>query len=214
MSHDQDDLRRLIARLALAVMAADGRVTSAELDALSRFDALGLGPLRDVAREEIQRALHKRIDVAETCSALPPLTHQAADLLLGALADVAASDGLLSPREREMFHLVAGHLGLDAAAAARVLERALAATAARKCVPSAAAAPEGDGRGAEVRWALAVLGVEPDAGLLSIDEAFLAGVQRYDPAKAGVLGPEFAALAIRRLAAITDAYEVAIAAVR
>lgn len=211
MSDERNDLRRLIARLALAVMAADGRVTRAELDALSRFDALGLGPLEDVAREEIERALQKPIDVAETCIALPPLTHQAADLLLGALADLAASDGLLSPREREMFHLVAGHLGLDAAAAARVLERALAA---RKPIASAPAAGDGDERRVEVRRALAVLGLEPGAVLGRIDEAFLECVQRYDPAKVGELGPEFAALAVRRLAAITDAYEVAIAAVR
>ena len=61
-------------------MAADGRVTSAELDALSRFDALGLGPLEDVAREEIERAVQKPIDVAETCTALPRLTHQARKL--------------------------------------------------------------------------------------------------------------------------------------
>jgi hypothetical protein len=34
---------------------------------------------------------------------------------------------------------------------------------------------------------------------------------RYDPARVGEFGPEFAALAIRRLVGITDGYEAALA---
>lgn len=220
------DIRRLIARLAVAVMAADSRITASELGALGRFDDLGLGPLGDVAREEIERVAHEPIDVAATCIALPTLTDEAADLLLGALAELAACDRRLAPREREVFHLVAGHLGRDAAAAARMLEDALAAAhmlddalaatarGAPKGVPSASADGGGDAAAAPLRRALGVLGLEPGAGRSRIEAAFLDRVQRYDPAKVGELGPEFAALAVRRLAAITDAYEVAIAGTR
>jgi uncharacterized tellurite resistance protein B-like protein len=213
MSDARDDLRRLIARLALAVMAADGNITSAEFDGLGRFDVLGLGPLEDVVREEIERAVRRPIDVAEICSTLPPLSHHAADLLLSALADLAASDRLLSPREREMFHLVAGHLGVDAASAARVLERAFTVPAPPNPVPPEPAREGRDGGAGGVRGALAILGLEPGVGRGRIDEAFLDRVQRYDPAKVGELGPEFAALAIRRLAVVADAYEVAIAGI-
>jgi len=55
---NRNDLGRLIARLAVAVIAADGRITTAELAALARVDDLDLGPLSDVAREEIERAIH------------------------------------------------------------------------------------------------------------------------------------------------------------
>jgi uncharacterized tellurite resistance protein B-like protein len=219
------DIRRLIARLAVAIMAADGRITTAELGSLRRLDDLGLGPLGDIAREEIERAAREPIDVAATCTSLPALTHEAADLLLGALAELAACDRHLADREREVFHLVAGHLGLDAAAAARMLEDALtAARAFEDVLPARAggaseAAPCASADGAQeavapLRRALRVLGLEPGAARSRIDAAFLDRVQRYDPAKVGELGPEFAALAVRRLAVITDAYEVAIAGVR
>ena len=50
---DGESLGRLIARLGVAIIAADGRITTAELAALARLDRLGLGPLGEVAREEI-----------------------------------------------------------------------------------------------------------------------------------------------------------------
>ena len=221
----EKDIRRLIARLAVAVMAADKRITTPEIGALGRLDDLGLGPLGDVMREEIERAAHEPIDVAATCISLPTLTDEAVDLLLGALAELAACDRLLAPREREVFHLVAGHLGLDAAAAARMLEDARSAaymledalsdraTGAPKAAPSPS--PDDDeGAAAPLRRALGVLGLEASAGRSRIDAAFLDRVQRYNPAKVGELGPEFAALAVRRLAAITDAYEIAVTGVR
>ncbi len=50
------DPRRLIARLAVAVMVADGRVTAPECDALEGSDDLGLGPLPDSSQTEIGAA--------------------------------------------------------------------------------------------------------------------------------------------------------------
>jgi DnaJ-domain-containing protein 1 len=205
-------LGRLIARLAVAVIAADGRITTAELAALGRLDGLGLGPLADVAREEMERAIHEPVDVRATCAALPPLGEEGAALLLTVLAELAASDRLLAPRERDVFNTVAGHLGVGPAAAARILEAAISPPpggeqeAIRPPIPPEAALSVD----ANQQRAFRVLGLEPGASRSRIDTTYLELVQRYDPARVSELGPEFAALAVRRLATITDAYEVAL----
>jgi DnaJ-domain-containing protein 1 len=208
---DQESLGRLIARLAVAVIAADGRITREELTALERLDGLGLGPLANVAREEIERAIHEPVDVRATCAALPPLGEDGAALLLTVLAELAASDRLLAPRERDVFNTIAGYLGVGPAAAARILESALSPPpggeqATIRPPTHAVAAPSLD---PNQQRAFRVLGLEPGASRARIDTAYLDLVQRYDPGRVSELGPEFAALAVRRLATITDAYEVA-----
>ena len=49
MNNDEINPRRLIARLAVAVMVADGRITPSEHEAVRRLDQLGLGPLSQLA---------------------------------------------------------------------------------------------------------------------------------------------------------------------
>jgi len=70
MDKAPQDRRRLIARLAVAIMVADGRITASERDALERFDRLGLGPLAALAEDEIRRAMQHPIDVRGTCASL------------------------------------------------------------------------------------------------------------------------------------------------
>ena len=210
---DGESLGLLIARLGVAIIAADGRITTAELAALARLDRLGLGPLDEVAREEIERAIQQPIDVRATCAALPPLGEKAAALLLTVIAELAASDRMLAPRERDVFNAVASHLGVAPATAAQILEAAMAPP------PTTAGAPEpprttgaAEARpDPELQRAFRLLGLEPGADRSRLDSTYLDFVKSYDPARVGDLGPEFAALAVRRLAAITDAYEIALA---
>jgi hypothetical protein len=54
------DFRRMIARLAVAVMAADGRATPNEILALERLADRGLGPLRSLVGSEIERTARAR----------------------------------------------------------------------------------------------------------------------------------------------------------
>ncbi len=209
-----NDVGRLIARLAVAVVAADGRIATAELVALKRLDGLGLGPLANAARLETERAIHEAVDVRATCAALLPLREDAAILLLTVLAEIAASDRLLAPGEREVFNTVAEHLGVDAAVAARILEAATWPAPDAAGEPKPLSPPARDEtvaqRDPNHQRAFRVLGLEPGASRLRIDASYLQLVQRYDPARVGGLGPEFAALAVRRLATITDAYEAAL----
>jgi len=198
------DIRRLIARLVVAVMAADGRITASELDALDRLDGLGLGPLSDLAREELERAIQEPIDVGATCRSLGALDPDAAALLLAALAEIAASDRLLAPRERETFNVVAAHLGVGAAEAGRILDAAMPGPGKPRGAEEPA--PAGDPR---LEQAYRTLSLEAGAGRARVDAAYLGLVQRYNPAKVIELGPEFAALAVHRLADITAAFETA-----
>ncbi len=210
---ERNDLGRLIARLAVSVIAADGRITASELAALERLDELGLGPLAPVARAEIERAVHVPVDVEATCAALPPLPDEAATLLVAVLADIAASDRVLAPRERETFTTVADRLGVEPAVAARLLEVAAGHLPSEPPPEPPSRAGERAGAADAARLqALRRLGLEPGASRADVDAAYLGLVRRYDPAKVAELGPEFAALAIRRLAAATDAYDVAVAA--
>jgi uncharacterized tellurite resistance protein B-like protein len=210
---ERENVGRLIARLAVAVIAADGRITPAEVAALGRLDALGLGPLSALAREEIERAVQQPIDVEATCAELPRLGEEAAALLLTVLAEIAASDRVLAPRERDVFEAVAGHLGVAPSAAAHILEAAISAVGAAEPegAPPPVRAEAGTPADPSRQRALRVLGLEPGAGRSRIDATYLDLVQRYDPARVADLGPEFAVLAVRRLAAITDAYEAALA---
>jgi uncharacterized tellurite resistance protein B-like protein len=125
MEHDP---RRLIARLAAAVMVADGRVTAAECDALERLDTLGLGPLSRLAGEEIERATHEPIDVPAACKGLASaISPQAAAVILAALAEIAASDLSVSPAELNTINTVATLLGLTPPEAAQIVNAAMAA---------------------------------------------------------------------------------------
>jgi hypothetical protein len=209
---DREPLGRLIARLAVGIIAADGRITPTELAALARLDGLGLGSLAGVAREEIERAIQEPVDVPATCAALPPLGEEAAALLLSVFAELAASDRLLAPRERDAFDTVAHHLGVGRAAAAQILEAAVSPPpggeeeAIRASTPAEVTPSSDPAR----QRAFRALGLEPGAPRSRIDATYLDLVQRYDPARVGALGPEFAALAVRRLATLTDAYELAL----
>src|SRR5215831_5445020 len=109
-----EDPRRIFARLAVAVMAADGHITASELDTLDRLQHLGLGPLSAIAREEIQQAIFEPIDLELTCGVLQPVSPPVAATILGALGEVAASDGTISGPELHVLRSIATLLGMSA----------------------------------------------------------------------------------------------------
>jgi uncharacterized membrane protein YebE (DUF533 family) len=80
----EQDPRRLIARLAVAVMTADGRITAAEREALAHLDDLGLGPISGFAEAEIERAMQGPLDIETACSALAGAGPEAAAVILAA----------------------------------------------------------------------------------------------------------------------------------
>jgi uncharacterized tellurite resistance protein B-like protein len=222
------DPRRLIARLAVAVMVADGRITPSEYDALERLDGLGLGPLSDLAEDEIRMATRQPIDLRAACEGLAQATPQAAAVILSVLAEIAASDGSVSSAEVNTLHTVATLLGLNAAETAHILSAAMteyeATMAADSTAPSGGAAKQTRERvvvvrqtdeppvaagvdQSELQRACCVLGIDAGASRAHLDATYLALVERYNPAKVADLGAEFAALAVRRLAEVTAAFE-------
>jgi uncharacterized tellurite resistance protein B-like protein len=89
------DPRRSIARLAVAILNADGMVTPAEVDSLRHLDELGAGSLSDLAREELALSgdtSGAKIDLAGACEPLLGTSAAGAAMLLEALADIAAAD--------------------------------------------------------------------------------------------------------------------------
>jgi uncharacterized tellurite resistance protein B-like protein len=223
-----DDPRQLIARLAVAVMVADGRITPSEYDALERLDALGLGPLSGLAEDEIRTASHHPIDLRATCEGLARATPQAAAVILSVLAEIAACDRSVARAELDTLRTVAGLLGLNMAEAAHILGTAMSeygATLGADAERGTAAKAAGPERvtvirhleeateqaagvdAAELQHAYRVLGVDAAATRALLDAAYLGLVDRYNPAKVAGLGAEFAALAVRRLAEVTAAFE-------
>jgi DnaJ-domain-containing protein 1 len=229
------DPRRLIVRLAVAVMTADGRITAEECEALERFDDLGLGPLCEIAEEEIERAASGPIDLRATCAGLAAAGPRAASVILAALADVAASDRKISPSELGVLEEVAALFGLPDAESHQVINLAAEARHAvafatgtpggsgdrssrprRRAAQTGQAEDDGATRGETSRPrdsdrvladAYRLLGVDAEASDEHLDAAYLALVDRYNPSKVGDLGPEFAVMAVRKLAEITGAFE-------
>jgi DnaJ-domain-containing protein 1 len=205
------DPRRLLAQLAVAVIAADGRVTSSELEAAARLDDLGLGRLSALVEEELRSAAHQRIDLGATCRLLRERVPEAAPVILAALAQLAVSDRALAESELDLLGEAASGLGLSQADAQEILSSVLGGRAPVPEPPATEAPPSTAARVApRVGEALALLGLDASARRGDLDDAYRRLVDRYDPAKVIELGPEFAALAIRKLGELTDAYEIVV----
>lgn len=230
------DPRRLIARLAVAVMVADGQITPSEYEALEGLDALGLGPMSDLAADEIRNATRQPIDLRATCEGLAQATPEAAALIMCVLAEIAASDRTVSHAELETLHTVAGLLGLNPTEAAHILGAAMneygatlgtedgespgglthsrrePVTVIRMRGEEAPAADPPATGGAALQHAYRVLGIDAAASRSHLDAAYLGLVERYNPVKVAGLGAEFAALAVRKLVEATAAFETVLAA--
>jgi len=204
------DSRRLISRLAVAVMAADGRIDAEEIAATQELDLLGLGRFSGLVREEMLLAAEQPIDVAATAQGLARLGTQTGTIVLAVLADIGTSDGLLSPRELEVLGTIAAGLGVAPPDADHIFSAASAGRGTSRVgwrprgseaqTTPAAVAPD-------LAAAARVLGVEPGAPIERIDAAYLALVERYDPAKVLAVGAEFVALTVHKLADLTAAFE-------
>ena len=209
------DPRRSIARLAAAVMAADAHVTTTEIASLAGLVRLGLGNLEDLTREELLRASRETIDVGAACGELVARYPDAGATILAALAEIGASDGELDPREMALLARIAEELRVPAGIVPEIV-RAVAGDCSmgRGAAPPAPPTPSATPREGEARRtptpplaaAYAILGVEPSASRDAVDAAYRRLVERYQPAQVIDLGPEFAVLAVRRLAAATAAY--------
>ncbi len=206
MITSENDPRRLIARLAAAIVASNGHVTAPEIEALDELDLLGLGRLSEIAREEMMHAVEEPIDVQAACDALAAVGPETLEVVLTVLARVATSNGAPGESARRTFEAIATALGVPTIDAVRMLD----AAAARRARPSLGSErrpgvpPERGRTDAERR-----LGVEAGASLERLEAAYLAAVERYAPAKLAPLGAEFVALAVRKLAALTEAFEEA-----
>jgi len=215
------DPRRLIVRLAVAVMTADGRITPSERDALSRFDDIGLGRLSDLVDEEVQRAAHEPIDLVATCEPLIDASPEVATIITSVLCDIAASDRAVTASEVTTLSAVATLLGLSEAEIERLLRTAMSAydaTLVREPEPLLTPAPPATSaepkpsvapRDPGLEQALRTLGLTAGADARSLAAAYLDLVARYNPAKVAELGAEFAALAVKKLGMFTDAFEYA-----
>jgi DnaJ-domain-containing protein 1 len=215
-----------LARLAVGVMLADGRVTAEEWATARTLDQLGLGPMRERIRAELEEAAAGSLDFAPAIATVAQFPSRARSVVFEVLSQLAAADGELSSGEVAFLERCAAQWQLAAEAGTerstleeaapqlgrRVPIRAVEETPAREEAQS----PEEGGvgvrqQGAEERaleQALAVLGLPPNASAAAVEQAFRTLVQRYDPAAMLDLGPEFVLLAIRRLQQIADAYVI------
>ncbi len=208
------DPPRLVAQLAAGVILADGRVTADEMDELGLLDELGLGTLSGLVEEEMRGAPQRPIDVRTTCRLLREQFPDAAPTILAALAAIAAADQDLSEAELEVLAEVGSDLGLAPPEAERILDavfRIVEPETTAPAPPQPAAHPPLDPR---LGRALLVLGLDTLTGRADLDLSYRRLIERYDPAKVIELGPDFAAVAVRKLAEVTDAYRLAVEALQ
>ena len=221
------DPRVEVARLAVGVMAADGCVERRELEASGILDSLGLGGLTPFVRRELERLERHPIDVEEACEGLRGIHPEAAATLVGALTQVAACDGEISLDEARVLDVIGRRLGLVPDDVRAVVESVVRGHPAwRRPEPPTRDEPPvrqeerppgepvpGDGDVAEAsEMARRVLGLPANASRAAVDAAYLDQMARYDPVKVSQLGPEFAALAARKLFEVTLAWETLVGA--
>jgi DnaJ-domain-containing protein 1 len=210
------DPRRLLARLAAAVITADGRITTGELEALARLDNLGLGRLSGLVEEETRRSVEWPVDYGATCALLRERLPDAAPVIVAALAELAAADGELSEAELKLLGDAAARLGLAPAETHHILASVFGPSepvAARAPEPSPEPQPQPAAPRVvrpDLARALGVLGLHAPAGRADLDASYRRLVERYDPARVIELGPDFVALAVRKLGEVTDAYQLAV----
>ena len=200
-------LRPAISRLVAAMMVADRRLAMEEIDAGNRLDRIGLGPLSPLVREELQRATRMPIDLDEACGALRGAGPALIGTVLAALAGVAASDGTIDDDERRVFGAIASRLGAETSRIADHVgdARGDGIAPAPPAGPGARVAAAAD----DGATALRALGLGAAANPAEVDAAYLRLVAQYDPAKVAPLGADFVVLAVRKLAALTELYQVA-----
>jgi len=199
---DASSPRHAMARLVAAMMVANRRIAAGEIDHVARLDHVGLGTLGPLVLDELERAKRMPIDVERTCEVLSGTDPALIRRVLSALAEVAASDGSIDDDERRVFTAIATALGTRVLGVEDHLEGALpsfrSAAAPRRAVSD-------DGH-ADV---LGALGLRAPAMRAEIDAAYLRLVDQYDPVRVAPLGADFVVLVIRKLGAVTDAYEAA-----
>jgi len=222
------DPRQLVARLAAAVMIADGRITESEMAAVERLEDLGLGSLTSLVQAEIKRAMRQPIDLAATIADLGAVAPESAALVVSGLAQIATSDRELSQREVDVLTAIAGGLGLSEMETVHLIRAAAEGTGAGAAAgapggprihivgekPPAGPAPvsapppgpQRSGGPRDLDWALHLLGLTPSDSIEQAEAAYAALVRRYNPAAVLELGPEFAVMAVQKLSTATAAY--------
>jgi len=108
----EQDVRRVIAELAMAVLTANGRISAAVWRALERLDALGFGPISSLCKAELPRSGDPLKEWERICTKLAFLDVRDRAAIVGALAEIAASDDHVCGREIERVNRVACLLGL------------------------------------------------------------------------------------------------------
>jgi len=203
---DRADLHDAVARLVVGVMVADGHVAAGELDLVSRLDRAGLGPLAGRVRRELEQAAREPIDVDRACQTVRASGMALVGAVLSMLARIAGVGERRVASEQALLVAIAERLGVDREQARSHLEplRHDSRSATRQGRASFDAADA----------ALRQLGLGRTASRAEVDEAYLRLVDRYDPGKLALLGADFVKLAVRELAALTEAYERARGAVQ
>jgi hypothetical protein len=189
-------------------------VRSQELVALTEIDLLGLGHLSDIAKEEMLAAVDEPIDLGGTCAGLVRSGPETGAMILTLLSRIAASDGSVSPGEREVFGTIAR--GLEVPDRTRRTSstprsrphRGTRHHSRRHLTDRRPHRRRARGAAASVPAAR----IEKGASREQLEAAYLAAVERYDPTKMLPFGSDFVRLSVRKLAEITEAFEKACAA--
>jgi DnaJ-domain-containing protein 1 len=200
------DLHDAVARVIVPVIIADGRATPDELEVVRRLDHAGLGPLSFRVQRILAAVTGEPLDLQRACRTIRAGGRSVVGAVLSMLARVAGADGTATPPGFDRFLAIAEQLGVGVAEARRYLEPVRRGPVAMQ--PDRHRAPEA------VVAALLQLGLSLDATRADVEAAYLQLVKRYDPGRLAPMGADFVSLAVRELAALTESYERARAAVR
>ena len=186
-----------------AIMKADGVVLKIELDYVKQFLVRNFG--REGAVEALQmlkNILKQDIDVIPVCIQIRGHMNYASRLqLMYFLVNVAAIDGNIDPKEEQLLHLIAEHIGISAAdrESIRSMFNAEQETySARNGQPHPSALDK----------AYRVLEVDPGADVAAIKKAYRALAVKHHPDKVAYLGEDVKKAANEKFQRLNEAYEI------
>ena len=197
----ETEFSRLIVRLAVFVMASDGSIDASELEALEHLDTLGLGRISHLALEEFERAAREPIDLHDVCDRLKAAAPHGGPLILSALGAIASSNRSVPTAELWALRHVSRALCIPD----DVADEAFGPTLGLAKAEERASRQRESRRGSDAS--------EPGSREALV-AAYRRAIERYNPEKVIHLGPEYAVLAVRRLARATEAFESAMADLR
>ena len=198
-STDHQQFTELLIRIIAHVINSDNRVDDKEISTVIRcFQRIGFPQNRmNWLLDLLQTALHQNPDLETLCRAFnQQFQYQSKLILLDMLYQIAISDGVISPDELDIINRISQLLYISDRDNEQLYYQYYRETTDRHTASPSKRA-----------YYLKLLGLSGDPSASEIKTAYKTACKKYHPDKVQHLGPEYQAVANKKIKTITEAYQ-------